>query len=121
MGILQTVILLLFWGSNIQDADRVVQMTSELVKKFQGKPFTVIGVNQLLLSNTNGPGGVTVTCASGANVTVTGEAGCWLRVSVYVSLTPNSDTAVPLVSATTTCPTSLLIIVADNPALDCAL
>lgn len=39
------VVLLLFWSSTIPEADRVVQITAEMVKKFQGRPFTVIGVN----------------------------------------------------------------------------
>ena len=39
------VIVLLFWGSAIQDAAKVVQITAEMVKKFHGRPFTVIGVN----------------------------------------------------------------------------
>jgi peroxiredoxin len=39
------VILLLFWGSNIQEAERVVQITREMEQKFQGRPFVVIGVN----------------------------------------------------------------------------
>jgi peroxiredoxin len=39
------VIVLLFWGSTCQNADRVVQITNEMVKKFQGRPFVVIGVS----------------------------------------------------------------------------
>ena len=38
------VIVLLFWNSTYQDAERVVQMTRDMVKKFQGRPFVVIGV-----------------------------------------------------------------------------
>ena len=39
------VVLLLFWSSTILEADRVIQITAEMVKKFQGRPFVVIGVN----------------------------------------------------------------------------
>lgn len=39
------IIVLLFWNSTIQDADRVVQITTQLTKKFQGRPLVVIGVN----------------------------------------------------------------------------
>ena len=38
------VIVLLFWNSTCQDAGRVVQITRDMVKKFQGRPFVVIGV-----------------------------------------------------------------------------
>ena len=39
------VVVLLFWSSTIQEAERVVQITREMEKKFQGRPFAVIGVN----------------------------------------------------------------------------
>lgn len=39
------VIVLLFWNSNVQDADRVVEITNELNRKFRGRPFVIIGVN----------------------------------------------------------------------------
>jgi len=39
------VVVLLFWNSNVQDADRVVEITNRLAEKLKGKPFTVIGVN----------------------------------------------------------------------------
>jgi peroxiredoxin len=39
------VILLLFWGSGIQEADRVIQITAEMDRKFKGRPFAIIGVN----------------------------------------------------------------------------
>lgn len=38
------VIMLLFWNSTCQEAQRAVQITREMVKKFQGRPFVVIGV-----------------------------------------------------------------------------
>lgn len=40
------VILLLFWGSDVQDSEHLMQITADMVKKFQGKPFVVIGVNR---------------------------------------------------------------------------
>jgi peroxiredoxin len=39
------IVLLLFWNSTMQDADRVIEITAELERKFKGKPFTVVGVN----------------------------------------------------------------------------
>ena len=39
------VIVLLFWGSTIQDAAKVVSITAEMAKKFHDRPFVVIGVN----------------------------------------------------------------------------
>ena len=39
------VIVLLFWSSTMPEADRVLQITAGMTKKFQGKPFVVIGVN----------------------------------------------------------------------------
>ncbi len=39
------VILLLFWSSTAQEAERLMQITAEMVEKFRGRPFTVIGVN----------------------------------------------------------------------------
>lgn len=39
------VIVLLFWTSNMPEAARVVQITAATAKKFQGRPFVVIGVN----------------------------------------------------------------------------
>ncbi len=39
------IVLLLFWGSTMQDADRVIEITAAMERKFQGKPFTVVGVN----------------------------------------------------------------------------
>lgn len=39
------VVLLLFWSSTIPEADRVVQITADMVKKFQGKPLVILGVN----------------------------------------------------------------------------
>lgn len=40
------VVLLLFWSSYMPDARRVVQITTAMARKFQGRPFVVIGVNQ---------------------------------------------------------------------------
>ncbi len=39
------VVLLLFWSSTIPEADRTVQITVDMVKKFQGKPIVILGVN----------------------------------------------------------------------------
>lgn len=39
------VIVLLFWSATIQEAERVVQITAQMTRKFQGQPFVVIGVN----------------------------------------------------------------------------
>jgi peroxiredoxin len=39
------VIVLLFWGSNIVDADRTVEMANEMIAKFRSRPFVLIGVN----------------------------------------------------------------------------
>lgn len=39
------IIVLLFWSSSVQDADRVVEITSALARKFANRPFAVIGVN----------------------------------------------------------------------------
>ncbi len=39
------VILLLFWGSQMQEADRVIEMTSRMAAKFRGRPAVIIGVN----------------------------------------------------------------------------
>ena len=39
------VILLLFWNSNVPDAKRVVEITTAMARKFQGRPLAIIGVN----------------------------------------------------------------------------
>lgn len=39
------VVVLLFWNSNVADAQRVVEITTAMDLKFKGKPFAVIGVN----------------------------------------------------------------------------
>lgn len=39
------VIVLLFWNSEVQDANRVTEITNKLVAKFKGRPLVVIGVN----------------------------------------------------------------------------
>jgi peroxiredoxin len=39
------IVVLLFWSSTVQDADRVVEITTALNKKFQGRPFVIVGVN----------------------------------------------------------------------------
>jgi peroxiredoxin len=39
------IIVLLFWHSNIQDAARVIDITSRMAKKFHGRPLVVLGVN----------------------------------------------------------------------------
>lgn len=40
------IVMLLFWSSTMLEADRVIGMTNDLLLKNQGKPFTVVGVNQ---------------------------------------------------------------------------
>ncbi len=39
------IVLLLFWSSTIHEADRVVEITAGMVRKFQGKPVVILGVN----------------------------------------------------------------------------
>ncbi len=39
------VVVLLFWNSNVSDAQRVVQITTALAERFKGKPFAIVGVN----------------------------------------------------------------------------
>lgn len=39
------VIVLLFWNSGVPEAARVLEMATAMEKKFAGKPFVVIGVN----------------------------------------------------------------------------
>ncbi len=39
------VVMLLFWNSTMPEAERVIQLTSDMVRKFHGKPFVVLGVN----------------------------------------------------------------------------
>ena len=39
------VVVLLFWNSNMQEGDRVVEITNKLVQKFKDRPLAVIGVN----------------------------------------------------------------------------
>ena len=39
------IIVLLFWNSNMQDAQRVIDITNKLATKFGGRPLVVLGVN----------------------------------------------------------------------------
>ena len=39
------IIVLTFWNSNVDDAQRVVDITTALQQKFKGKPLVVLGVN----------------------------------------------------------------------------
>jgi peroxiredoxin len=39
------VVILLFWGNTIPEAERVVQITADMTKKFQGKAIVILGVN----------------------------------------------------------------------------
>jgi len=39
------IIVLLFWSSTMQEANRVLQITANMAKKFHGKPFVILGVN----------------------------------------------------------------------------
>jgi peroxiredoxin len=40
------VVVLLFWGSNVLDAERTVEMADGMIARFRGRPFALIGVNQ---------------------------------------------------------------------------
>lgn len=40
------VVYLLFWSSNMLEAQRVVQITNETARKFEGRPLVILGVNQ---------------------------------------------------------------------------
>ena len=40
------VVMLLFWSSSMPEAARVIQIATETVRKFEGRPFAVIGVSQ---------------------------------------------------------------------------
>jgi peroxiredoxin len=40
------VVYLLFWSSNMLEAKRVAEIIAETARKFQGRPFVVVGVNQ---------------------------------------------------------------------------
>jgi peroxiredoxin len=40
------VVVLLFWHSAMPEADRTIEITSEMVRKNSGKPLTVVGVNR---------------------------------------------------------------------------
>ena len=39
------VVVLLFWNSGVAEASRILEMAAAMSKKFAGKPFAVIGVN----------------------------------------------------------------------------
>lgn len=39
------VVLIIFWSSTIPEADRVVEITANMVKKFADKPIVILGVN----------------------------------------------------------------------------
>src|SRR5690606_38797927 len=39
------VVVLLFWGSNVLEAERTVEMANSMVTRFRGRPFVLIGVN----------------------------------------------------------------------------
>ncbi len=39
------IIVLLFWNSNVSDAQRVVDITNAMDQKFKGKPLAIMGVN----------------------------------------------------------------------------
>ena len=40
------VVYLLFWSSNMLEAQRVAEITGETARKFEGRPFVIVGVNQ---------------------------------------------------------------------------
>lgn len=39
------VTMVLFWNSEMPESDRVLEITNNTLRKFKGRPFTVIGVN----------------------------------------------------------------------------
>jgi peroxiredoxin len=39
------VVILLFWNSDVSDAQRVVEITTSMVAKYKGRPLAVVGVN----------------------------------------------------------------------------
>ena len=39
------VTMLIFWNSDMPESDRVLEITNNTLRKFKGRPFTVIGVN----------------------------------------------------------------------------
>lgn len=39
------VTMLLFWNTEMPESDRVLEITNNTLRKFKGRPFTVIGVN----------------------------------------------------------------------------
>lgn len=45
------VVVLIFWNSSMQDSERILTITSELEKKFQDRPFAIVGVNNDPLEN----------------------------------------------------------------------
>ncbi|MCX6880158.1 MAG: TlpA disulfide reductase family protein [Verrucomicrobia bacterium] len=45
------VVVLLFWNSGMPEAGRVLEMVTAMEKKFAGKPFAVIGVNNDTTAN----------------------------------------------------------------------
>lgn len=40
------IVVLLFWSSTMENAEQAIAITSEMKRKFQGKPIEVLGVNQ---------------------------------------------------------------------------
>jgi len=45
------VVVLLFWNTSMQDSERILNITTELEKKFLDRPFVVLGVNNDPLEN----------------------------------------------------------------------
>ncbi len=39
------IVILLFWSSTMDEAERVIEITSEMKRKFEGQPLEVLGVN----------------------------------------------------------------------------
>jgi peroxiredoxin len=39
------VVMVLFWNSTMDEAERVIRITNEARRRFEGRPFTVLGVN----------------------------------------------------------------------------
>jgi len=39
------IVVLLFWSSTMDEAERVIEITAEMKRKFQGRPLVVVGVN----------------------------------------------------------------------------
>ncbi len=81
------VILLMFWNSDMPDAERVAQITNELGKKFHERPFQIIGVNNDTvekLRSLEGSNTITWKNFSDPSDKLSGEYRVGVRPLVYV-------------------------------------